>query len=96
MKTFLKIAGIIIVILVGGMAFAAMFNILVATGMMNADTVQTGFGRELTQKAVMVWLGSVVLAGTSFFVNKWWRYILLLSPLYLPSGFAAIYVLMQQ
>ena len=96
MTILLRLIWVVLIAGLGGLVYALTANILVMSGMLNADSVAAAFGFAMTQKAVLVWVGCVVLAVIASFMQGAFRYLLLLSPLYAPSIFAVIYTLLNQ
>ena len=58
---------------------------LIVTGAMPTDAPETGFGPLLMQRAIWVWMGSIVFALAGVPINGGWRWLFLLAPLYAPS-----------
>ncbi len=93
MQMLFKIIILITLSLLGGLLYSFSANILIITNLLPAETVSSNFGYEMTSKAVFVWIVSVILGVISLFIEKKWRYFLLLCPLILPSLFALLYSL---
>jgi len=95
MDWLIKTLSLIIFALLGGLVFSLTAHLLIASGAMAtaADTVNN-FALDMTEKAVITWFISVVIAIGSLFIQSKWRYVLTLLPLYIPSIFAVIYTLM--
>lgn len=83
-----------LVIGIGGLAYALSVNLLMMSGLLQTDQVAASFGTEMTRKAVFIWIVCTGAAVWASFMQRRWRYILLLSPIYAPSGFAILYVLL--
>ena len=81
MQILLRIIVLLTIALLGGLCFSLAVNVIVMMGIVDVDNVKGGFGYEMTSKAVMVWIGSVMLGIISLFLQQKWRYVLLLSPL---------------
>mgnify|MGYP000849759331 CR=1 FL=1 len=96
MKIIFKILWLIIISGLGGLIYAITANILVATGTLDATNVATAFGQDMTAKAAVVWMISILAAALSLLMTSKWRYVPLLAPLYAPALFAVIYVLMNK
>lgn len=96
MQILLKILILITISLLGGLVFALAVNVMIMTNIVDADSVQGGFGYLMTSKAVFIWIVSVVLGIVSLFIKQKWRYFLLFSPLYAPILFALLYTLSQR
>ena len=96
MKILFRLIWLVLIAGLGGLAYALCANILVLSGILQADSVATSFGVDMTNKAVMVWIVCVLLALAASFMQSKLRYILLLSPLYAPSLFAVIYTLINK
>ena len=96
MQMLLKILILITISLLGGLTFSIAVNIMIMTNIVDADTVQGGFGYLMTSKAVFIWILSVILGIISLFIKQKWRYFLLFSPLYAPIIFALLYALSQR
>jgi len=94
MQPVFKIIGLILIALLGGLAYAVTVNLMIKFDILPVENL-SGFGEEMTQKAVMVWMGCVLLSIVSLFVEKWWRHIFAFSPLYGPSIFSIAYTLIQ-
>lgn len=90
----LRILALVSVALLGGLVYAVTANVLIAAGTMPAEAVEAGFGREMTAKAVFVWMACVPAALLSFLIQSPVRYVLFFLPLYAPSLFAAVFVLL--
>jgi hypothetical protein len=91
MQLFLRIIILITLSLLGGLIFSFAVNLMVITGIVNVDNVRSGFGYEMTEKAVFVWIASVIIGIISIFMKSRWRCLLLLCPLFAPSVFAFLY-----
>lgn len=96
MKTLFKLLWLVLIAGLGGLAYALTANVLVLSGLLQADSVSTSFGVEMTHKAVLVWIACVAVGLAASFMRSKLRYILLLSPLYAPSLFALIYTLLNK
>jgi hypothetical protein len=96
MKIVLRILWLIIISGLGGLFYAVAANILVATGTLDPANVATAFGQDMTAKAAVVWMISIVIAAASLAMSSKWRYALLLAPLYAPAIFAVLFVLMNR
>lgn len=94
MDWLIKILSLIIFALLGGILFALVTNILIATGAMQNVISYETFGPDMAFKATIVWMVSVVVGFISLFIKQKWRYALTLAPLYMPSLFAVIYTLL--
>lgn len=79
--------------LLGGLAYAFCANLLIMLNAIPTEEATNNFGYIMTQRAVFVWIGAVVLGLISVFIEKKWRYVLLLCPLIAPSLFALLYTL---
>ena len=90
----LKFFGVVMIALLGGLAYAVTTNVMIKSGILQTGSVEAAFGFQMTHKAVMIWVGCVLLSLLSLKINHWSRLILWLSPVYAPSGFAVLYVLM--
>jgi hypothetical protein len=88
-----RIIVLVTIALLGWMLCLLAFHLMIITNIINTKTTGDGFGYEMTSKAVMVWIASVVLGIISLFIQQKWRYILLLAPIYAPVCFAFIYAL---
>lgn len=93
MQMLFKIIILITLALLGGVLYSFSANILIMTNILPTETVSSNFGYEMTSKAVLVWIVSVVLGIISLFIKEKWRYFLLLCPLVTPSLFALLYSL---
>ncbi len=93
MDYVLKFIVLISLTLLGGLLFALTINLLIMSQAIPSESLNADFGREITHKAIYVWLGSIILGIVSIFIKQKWRYVLLISPLILPSLFAFIYSL---
>lgn len=90
----LKLLWVILIAGLGWLFYALCANLLVITGLLNADQVATSFGVEMTNKAMIVWLVCVPLSVWASFMQSKLRYILLFAPIYAPSLFALVYTLL--
>ncbi len=90
---FLNLAKVAVIAALGFFVFALTFQILVASGVLNADMDGEGYGRALIQQAVLIWLGSVMVALLSLPIKAGWRWPLTLAPLYAPALFAVFHAL---
>ncbi len=70
--------------------YALAFQLLVVSGLITAEIDGEGYGRALTQQALIVWGSGIALGIAGLFVRENWRWPLLFAPLYAP----ALYVLM--
>lgn len=96
MSIVLKLLWVILIAAGGYMAYPVTANLLVVSGLLQSGAVATAFGAEMTSKAVLVWLACVPLSVWASFMHSRMRYILLLAPLYAPSLFAVVYVLLNR
>jgi len=80
--------------LLGGVVYALSINLLVGTGAFSNQQIESNIGYVMTQKAVYVWLVSIMVGGLSLFIKKKWGYALLSLPFWTPSAFAFIYTLL--
>ncbi|MCI5059804.1 MAG: hypothetical protein MRY79_01895 [Alphaproteobacteria bacterium] len=94
-QIFFRLIILVTLSLLGGLLYAFSVNLMIMGGMLSSDTIANNFGRELTEKTVLVWLGAIVLGFISVFIQADWRKTLLFCPLLLPSLFALIYVIIQ-
>lgn len=92
----LKLLWVVLIAGLGWILYAFCLNILIATGLLNANDAGTSFGYEMTHKAVIVWLICVPLSVWASFMQSKLRLILLFAPLYAPSLFAVIYTLLNR
>lgn len=95
MQMLFKIIVLITLSLLGGLVYSFVANLLIMTDIVKTDSVTSNFGYEMTSKAVLVWIVSVVIGIVSLFIKEKWRYILLICPLVMPSLFAFLYALSQ-
>ena len=93
MKRFVKLLILIFIILVGYFAFLLTANFLIMGDLIPAQDQAENFGYTMIQNSLLFWTGCIALGIVSIFIEKKWRYILTLSPLYGPSLFALIYTL---
>lgn len=96
MKAVLKLLWVILIAGLGWLLYALTANILVASGLLNANDVTASFGVEMTHKAMIVWLVCLPLSVGASFMQSALRYILLFAPLYAPSVFALLYTLINR
>lgn len=95
-KTILRFLWVVVVSGLGGFSYAIAANLLIATGVLDSTSVGTAFGHDMTGRAAIVWMVSIVFSLLSLAVTSRWRYVLLLAPLYAPVAFAIVYVLMNR
>lgn len=77
---------------IGVFVYAAAFQAMVMAGLLAADLDGEGYGHKLTQEAVTVWAGAILVGFIAIFIHKDWRWPLLIAPLYAPALFALIRV----
>ena len=78
----------------GGLLYALSANIFIMAGMMPTEAVDTAPGYQMTQQAVYSWMISVLISIlAAFLIKSRWRWILVLSPIYVPTTAALIFLL---
>ena len=80
--------------LLGGFLYAVSINLLIGTGAFSNDQISNNIGYFITEKAVYIWLSSIVIGGLSLLTKKKWGYVFLSLPFWTPSIFAFIYTLL--
>lgn len=94
-KDFLiRIGGYLLIAVAAMPVYAATIVLLVVVNAV-PEELHDGFGNDVTFKAVLVWLGCLIVSFGSIFIRESWAKILYLSPLYLPSLFAVFYTVTQ-
>jgi hypothetical protein len=93
MKIFFRLLVLIILALCGGLVYSLTVNILIMSNIVPTESLSNAFGYEMTNRAVLVWIGSTALAFISVFIDAKWRYILLTIPIIAPSLYAVLYAL---
>lgn len=91
----LRFVGLVLIALAAAPLYGLVINLLLATGQITPDMVETAYGNVLTTKCVYIWIGCLLLGFGSLFVKESWRYMLYFSPLYAPILFALLYTVMQ-
>lgn len=74
--------------LAGLFFYALVFQLLIGFGLIAADVEGEGYGRVLTERAMLVWVGAIALALAGLFIRVNWRWTLLLAPAYGPALYA--------
>jgi predicted membrane protein len=93
MEILLRFIILITLSLLGGLLYAVVMNLMIFTHLIDTSELYGNFGQDITNKTVMVWIVCIILGICSVFMEKKWRYALLLSPLFTPSIFAFFYAL---
>lgn len=89
----LRLAGFVVIALAAMPVYALTVNVLLYFSWIPDDLVQSGFGNDMTLKAVMVGLGCLLPSFAAIFIRASWALILYLAPLYGPPLFAIAYTL---
>ena len=89
----IKFLSLVIFSLLGGLLVPMVVSLVIFSGVIDSESVSTGFGQTMMQKTVFIWLACIVVGFGSLFIKNKWRYVLTLSPLYMPSLFVIIYSL---
>ncbi len=92
-----KVLGFALVGGAGALLFALCANIFVLSGLMPAEPMDTALGYQMTEKAVYPWMIAMIAAATGLFLmdKGFFRWLLILAPIYAPSSFAFLFVLLQ-
>jgi len=86
-----KILLIIIAAVVGWILYAVTANILIFANVFSESAIEKNMGYDMTQKAITIWLISVILSVGFLFIKDRFRYFFLALPLLSPSLFAFLY-----
>ncbi len=93
MKIVFRLLILFILSLLGGLLYSFTVNLLIMADMIPSEELSGAFGYEMTNRAVLVWIASTVLALGSLFTDAKWRYALVVLPLFAPSFYAALYTI---
>lgn len=88
-----RLLQVVLCALLGIFLYALAFQLLVGMGAVAADLDGEGYGFILTQRAVLVWLVSILIALGGLFVRPSWRWTLIAAPAYAPALYAVMAVL---
>lgn len=93
MKILFRLLVLIILSLLGGLLYSFTVNLLIIADMIPSNDLSGALGYEMTNRSVLVWIVSIMLALGSLFTDAKWRYGLLVLPLLAPSFYAALYAI---
>lgn len=91
----MRFAGLAALTFGGGIAYAIVFNLMVAAGVTPAPDSAVNYGQTLTLRTVFVLMASVLAGFAGMFVRGPLHWPLYLSPLYAPPLFALLYTILQ-
>lgn len=92
---FIRLAGFVVIALAALPVYSLAMVAMVVLQLVPQDLMDTGYGNDLTFRAVVVWCGTLVPGFAGIFPKENWRYVLYFSPLYAPALYAVIYTLAQ-
>ncbi len=92
----IRFAGLVLFAALGFILYAIVTNILVMAGLTPSGDGSEGFGKDMTHKAMIVFMASLPIGLISLFIKDNWRWVPYLSPLYAPSLFAIVHTLTHQ
>ena len=72
--------------------YALSINLMIMINLFPHDSLNYDLGQDMTQKAIFVWMGSLVFGVASIFAQEKWVLFLRLIPLLTPTIFALFYV----
>jgi len=88
-----KLLLLIIASAAGWLLYALSANLLIYADAFSETALSNNIGVDMTQKAIKIWVVSVILGSGSVFVRSNFKYFLLIVPLVTPSLFALFYTL---
>lgn len=89
----IKLLSLVIFTLLGGIFVPVITNLVILSGGVDSSSLPENFGAIMMHKTVFVWLACILIGFASLFIKSKWRYVLTLSPLYMPSLFVIMYSL---